>query len=62
MNIEEKVEQLLQITLSLKNEINEMKGGDLNEKLDDLEWEKEALKNDIIDLRSIGNVFNKFKF
>ncbi|XP_065368670.1 uncharacterized protein LOC135961107 [Calliphora vicina] len=51
MDLNEKVEQLVQITTALKNEVNELKGNDLNTKLDELQWEKEALKNDIIDLR-----------
>ncbi|KAI8128655.1 hypothetical protein FF38_12074 [Lucilia cuprina] len=51
MNINEKVEQLAKITAALTNEVNELKGNDVNSRLDELEWEKEALKNDINDLR-----------
>lgn len=54
MDLNEKVEQLVQITTALKNEVNELKGNDLHTKLDELQWEKEALKNDIIDLRRKG--------
>lgn len=51
MDINEKVEQLVKITAALKNEVNQLKGKDLNTRLDELELEKEALKDDITDLR-----------
>ncbi|KAI8128653.1 hypothetical protein FF38_12073 [Lucilia cuprina] len=51
MNLNEKVEELAKITAALKNEINELKGKDVNMRLDELEAEQEDLKNDILDLR-----------
>ncbi|XP_065368439.1 uncharacterized protein LOC135960942 [Calliphora vicina] len=51
MDLNATVEQLVKITSALKNEVNELKGNDLNCRLDELEEEKEALKDDIIDLR-----------
>lgn len=51
MDLNATVEQLVKITAALKNEVNELKGKDLNTRLDELEEEKEALKDDIIDLR-----------
>ncbi|XP_037809949.1 uncharacterized protein LOC119602476 [Lucilia sericata] len=51
MDINEKVEELVKITAALKNEVNELKGKDVNIRLDELEAEQEALKNDILDLR-----------
>lgn len=55
MDINEKVEELMKITAALKNEVNELKGKDLNTRLDELELEKEALKDDITDLRRNKN-------
>lgn len=55
MDITAKVEELVKITTSLKNDVKDLKVKDANERLDELEQEREALRQDIIDLRRKSN-------
>lgn len=51
MDLAAKVEELIKLTTSLKQELNELRGKDLNTRLQELEKEMAELKNEINELK-----------